>query len=83
MPKRPNWSKKRKVNTCIYQYVILYTLAAELKRAEDQKAKLEADKKGKYLDNFKCKLLDLAAELKKAEDQKAKLEADKKGKYLD
>ena len=54
-----------------------------MKKAEDQKAKLEADKKGKYTDNFKCKLLDLAAELKKAEDQKAKLEQEKKCKYLD
>ena len=44
---------------------------------------MEQDKKSKYLDNFKCNLLDLAAELKKAEDQKAKLEQEKKGTYLD
>ena len=50
-----------------------------MKKIEDEKTKkLEADKKGKYTDSFKCNLLDLAAELKKAEDQKAKLEQEKK-----
>ena len=66
----------------MYQYVILYTLAAELKKTEDQKAKQEQEKKCTCLDNFKCNLPDLAAELKKAEDQKAKLEADKKGLFI-
>jgi hypothetical protein len=54
-----------------------------LKKAEDQKAKLEADKKGKYLDNFKCNFFALAAadQAKKLADEKTKLEQDKKGKF--
>jgi hypothetical protein len=83
MPKRPNWIKKRKVNTWIILNTNLFILAAEAKQLADEKIKQEQEKKSKYLDNFKSNLLDLAAadQAKKLAAEKAKQEQDKKGLF--